>query len=179
MRYNLDDYETVDDRIQRFYADHPDGRIVTYEVTEEADRARGYFVVRAQIFTDHEDQHANCPKATGLAFEIEGTSGANVTSSLENCETSAIGRALANGGYSSSKKGRASREEMEKVQRGPVPRSEPTIPDGFDKKVAACVSLDELEELWKSAVTGGFSALIKENFSARKKEIQDGQVEKA
>jgi len=179
MRYNLDDYETVDDRIQRFYADHPDGRIVTYEVTEEADRARGYFVVRAQIYTDHEDQHANCPKATGLAFEIEGTSGANVTSSLENCETSAIGRALANGGYSSSKKGRASREEMEKVQRGPVPRSEPTIPDGFDKKVAACVSLDELEELWKSAVTGGFSALIKENFSARKKEIQDGQVEKA
>ena len=179
MRYNLDDYETVDDRIQRFYADHPDGRIVTYEVTDEADRARGYFVVRAQIYTDHEDQHANCPKATGLAFEIEGTSGANVTSSLENCETSAIGRALANGGYSSSKKGRASREEMEKVQRGPVPRSEPTIPDGFDKKVAACVSLDELEELWKSAVTGGFSALIKENFSARKKEIQDGQVEKA
>ena len=179
MRYNLDDYETVDDRIQRFYADHPDGRIVTYEVTEEADRARGYFVVRAQIYTDHEDQHANCPKATGLAFEIEGTSGANVTSSLENCETSAIGRALANGGYSSSKKGRASREEMEKVQRGPVPRSEPTIPDGFDKKVAACVSLDELEELWKSAVTEGFSALIKENFSARKKEIQDGQVEKA
>ena len=179
MRYNLDDYETVDDRIQRFYADHPDGRIVTYEVTEEADRARGYFVVRAQIYTDHEDQHANCPKATGLAFEIEGTSGANVTSSLENCETSAIGRAVTNGGYSSQKKGRASREEMEKVQRGPVPRREPTIPDGFDKKVAACVSLDELEELWKSAVTGGFSALIKENFSARKKEIQDGQVEKA
>lgn len=179
MRYNLDDYETVDDRIQRFYADHPDGRIVTFEVTDEADRARGYFVVRAQIFTDHEDQHANCPKATGLAFEIEGTSGANVTSSLENCETSAIGRALANAGYSSSKKGRASREEMEKVQRGPVPRSEPTVPEGFDVRIGACESLDDLEKLWKSAVEGGFSGTVKELFSTRKKEIQNGQAKKA
>jgi hypothetical protein len=40
---------------------------------------------------------------------------ANQSSALENCETSAIGRALANAGYSGNK--RTSREEMEKVQR--------------------------------------------------------------
>ena len=28
-RFNLNDYETVEDRIKRFYAEHPDGRILT------------------------------------------------------------------------------------------------------------------------------------------------------
>jgi hypothetical protein len=44
---------------------------------------------------------------------------ANKTSALENCETSAIGRALANMGLSGDQ--RASREEMAKVQRGVAP----------------------------------------------------------
>jgi hypothetical protein len=59
-------------------------------------------------------------KATGHAFEIDGENGmANKTSALENCETSAIGRALANCGYGGDK--RVSREEMAKVERGVQP----------------------------------------------------------
>ena len=174
MRYNLDDYETVDERIQRFYKDHPDGRIVSYELSSEDDRARGYFVVRAQVFMDHEDQHMGCPRASGLAFEIEGTSGANVTSSLENCETSAIGRALANAGYSSSKKGRASREEMEKVQRGPVQAPAVAVPDGFVESIRTESSVEKLKELWKTSVEGGFSDQVIREVQDRKKELQDG-----
>jgi hypothetical protein len=49
-----------------------------------------------------------------LAEETVQGRGVNATSALENCETSAIGRALANAGYATKGK-RASREEMSKV----------------------------------------------------------------
>jgi hypothetical protein len=52
-----------------------------------------------------------------LAEETVQGRGVNATSALENCETSAIGRALANAGYATKGK-RASREEMGKVAKG-------------------------------------------------------------
>jgi hypothetical protein len=54
-----------------------------------------------------------------LAFEIDGAGMANKTSALENAETSAIGRCLANANYSGDK--RVTREEMNKVNRGVSP----------------------------------------------------------
>lgn len=109
-QFNLADYETVEERIRRFYADNPDGRIMTQNLTTEADRAAATWIVQAFVFTS-----GDLPKASGLAFEVDGVGMANKTSALENAETSAIGRALANAGYSGNK--RASREEMEKVAR--------------------------------------------------------------
>lgn len=170
-QFNLDDYETVEERIKRFYADWPDGRIVAYEMSEPSDRDKGYWVVRAQVFMDHEDQHMMCPKATGLAFEIEGTAGANKTSSLENAETSAIGRALANAGYSGNK--RASREEMEKVGRGPVPTApEPEVPVAFLISVDAAVSVEELQGLWNDAVKAGYSNQVTKIVGKKKRELE-------
>jgi hypothetical protein len=113
--FNLADYETVEERIRRFYADNPDARIITRNITSESDRERRTWVVEATVYLNKEDQDSMNPKATGLAFEIDGTGGANKTSALENAETSAIGRALANANYSGNK--RATREEMEKVAR--------------------------------------------------------------
>jgi hypothetical protein len=179
MRYNLEDYETVEERIFRWYSDNPEGRIHTAEVTSAADRARGYWVVRAEVFEDHHDQHADCPKGVGHAFEIEGTSGANVTSSLENCETSAIGRALANAGYSSSKKGRASREEMEKVKRGPVQAAPVEVPEGFVESIRGESSIEKLKALWKTSVDGGFSDQVIEEVQNRKKELGNGEAKEA
>jgi len=69
-----------------------------------------------------EDQRLGCPTSTGYAFEVDGGYGANKTSALENCETSAIGRALANMGLHGNK--RASREEMSKVERGVTPKAD-------------------------------------------------------
>lgn len=114
--FNLADYETVEERIKRFFEIHPDGRIITDNVSTDLDRASKIWVVKASIYVSAEEQ-ANCTKkSTGYAFEIDGTAGANRTSALENAETSAIGRALANMNLSGNK--RSSRVEMEKVQRG-------------------------------------------------------------
>lgn len=114
-RFSLEDYETVESRIKRFYADWPDGRIVTENETIPEYRAEKIWVVRALVFLSGEDVERGCPKASGLAYEVDSASGPQASSALEVCETSAIGRALANAGYSGNK--RASREEMEKVQR--------------------------------------------------------------
>lgn len=126
-RFSLDDYETVEQRLKRFLQDNPDGRVITDNLTTPEDRSVSTWVVRASIYLTAGDQAADLPKASGLAFEIDGGAGANSTSALENAETSAIGRALANAGYSGNK--RASREEMEKVERGQdwLARAEQTL----------------------------------------------------
>ena len=113
VRFNLADYELVEDRLARAMKEFPDLRIVTEEATSPEDRARGYFIVRSAVFLNAAEQADGLPKATGWAFEIEGTAGANQTAALENAETSSLGRALkqAFGG-----KG-VTRQEMEKVQR--------------------------------------------------------------
>lgn len=117
--FNPADYETVAERIARFYKDFPDGRIVTKNITQAHDRAISTWVVQAWVYLSSEDQARGLPKATGLAFEIDGAGMANKTSALENAETSAIGRSLANANYSGDK--RVTREEMNKVNRGVTP----------------------------------------------------------
>ena len=120
--FNLADYELVETRISKFYSLYEDGRIQTENMSTKEDREKGIWVVKARLYTTQEDQRLGLPKATGYAFEVDGGYGANKTSALENCETSAIGRALANMALHGSK--RASREEMAKVERDVSPASQ-------------------------------------------------------
>ena len=108
--FNLNDYETVEERLAKFVADYPDFRIAT-ELESMADNR---FIVKAYLYRTFADGVAF---STGYAEEKVTDRGVNSTSALENCETSAIGRALANAGYAAKGK-RASREEMAKVNRG-------------------------------------------------------------
>jgi len=117
--FSLQDYETVEERIKRFYKDNPDGRILTDNITTLQDRQVATWVTKSYVYLTGDDQEKGLPKATGLAFEIDSSKGPQATSALEVCETSSIGRALANSGYSGNK--RASRTEMEKVARGKTP----------------------------------------------------------
>jgi hypothetical protein len=115
--FNLEDYETVEERLVKFWKDHPDGRIDTLLVDATLQR----FIIKASVYRTEVDAQA---WTTGYAEETVSTRGVNSTSALENCETSAIGRALANAGYVTKGK-RPSREEMSKVKAAePKPFSE-------------------------------------------------------
>jgi hypothetical protein len=105
--FNLADYETVEVRLEKFIKEHNDFRIATELEVVERDR----YIVKAYLFKTSSDSVA---WATGYAEEKITDRGVNSTSALENCETSAIGRALANAGYAAKGK-RPSREEMTKV----------------------------------------------------------------
>lgn len=113
--FNLEDYETVEVRLEKFIKDFPDFRVETELVSFQNDR----YIVKAWIYRTFAD---STPFSSGLAEETISSRGVNATSALENCETSAIGRALANAGYASKGK-RPSKEEMVKVTRAKL--SEP------------------------------------------------------
>lgn len=105
------DYVPVSERLEHFYTDHPSGRVLTSIIEHDAES--GFVLIRAEIYRQQEDA---VPSATGHAFENRSEGYVNKTSYIENCETSATGRALALLGYE-IKRGIASREEMEKTER--------------------------------------------------------------
>jgi len=155
-RFNLADYETVEERLKRFYTDNPDGRILTENETVPEYRAEKIWVIKAIVFLNGEDVERGCPKATGYAFEIDGTGMANQSSALENCETSAIGRALANAGYSGNK--RTTREEMEKVARF----EEKAKQIDWLAEAEKLQNVDQLRVLWAEASKQGASPEVLE-----------------
>ena len=137
MGFNLDDYEPVAARLDRWLADKLAGytaskndypRVLTRMVSEPG---ADICVIRAELWLGEN------LIATGYAEEIRDTwsekKTVNATSHVENCETSAIGRALANCGMAGSDMTkRPSREEMSKVQRT---SNGPAVERGTDPKM--------------------------------------------
>ena len=115
-KFNLDNYETVEDRLKAFWIENPKARINTEIVHITQDGT--CVTIRAEIYKMEVDAR---PVTTGIAQETKGQGGfANADAWMENCETSAIGRALANWKYQGSTKPRPSREEMSKVVNKPA-----------------------------------------------------------
>jgi hypothetical protein len=133
MGFNLDDYEPVAARLDRWLNakiagyeastnDYP--RVLTRMVSEPG---ADICVIRAELWLGEQ------LIATGYAEEVRGAGNVNRTSHVENCETSAIGRALANCGMAGSDMSkRPSREEMSKVQRT---SNGPAVERGVDPKM--------------------------------------------
>jgi len=109
LPFQLDGYARVADRISLFYERFPMGRIETALI----DRSERGVVFRAAVYRGPDERR---PAATGWAAEREGDGEINTVACLENAETSAVGRALANLGFTASKH-RPSAEEMAKVDR--------------------------------------------------------------
>ncbi len=107
MAFDLSNYETVDERLHKWWKEFPDGRLETEVV--EASNTR--FIVICKLYRTEADPK---PYATGIASETVTDRGVNANFALPNCETSAIGRAISNAGLSAKGK-RPSREEMASV----------------------------------------------------------------
>ena len=118
----LPDYAPVAERVRLFYERHPDGRIVTELVGRNAREV----LFRASVYRTAVERE---PAATGWACEREGDGEVNTTSCLENAETSAVGRALANLGFLAGR-ARTSAEEIAKAARARarVPNDGPPQP---------------------------------------------------
>lgn len=152
---NLDNYEPVDERIARFKADHPNFRVLTEE-SHDGEPGATRWIVKASIWRDAEN--TGMPDGTGYAFEIDGQGMTQRTAALETCETSAIGRALANLGYAGNRK--VTREEMIK----------PAVAQ-FEDRVAAAQSEAELRSIWVEAQAQGLEKRIQGAVNKRKAEV--------
>ena len=117
--FNLNEYQTVQERVEIFRQLHPTGRIVNEIVLINEKEV----VMKSSVYLDVTDAN---PVAVDFAQENVAAKGVNSTSWVENCATSAAGRALALLGGGMSPKGKKpSREEMAKVENNtPKPATE-------------------------------------------------------
>jgi hypothetical protein len=155
MAFNLADYETVESRLEKFWKDYPDGRISTELEVCEAHR----YVVKAYLYRTFLDQVAF---STGYAEEKDTDRGVNSTSALENCETSSLGRALANGGYA-AKGRRPSREEMQKVSMGSpntVKTEKPILKEKYPEPVKDAWTIENPKDVQEVVQVEGAPSLI-------------------
>jgi hypothetical protein len=106
MRFNPDEYITVHERIEKFYAKFPQGRIITTIIQHNEET--GFVLMRAEVYREPDDALA---AATGHAYELRSAGHVQAGSYVEVCETSSVGRALALLGFE-VRRGVASREEV-------------------------------------------------------------------
>jgi hypothetical protein len=137
MGFDLSNYEDVDTRIHRFWESHPNGRIST-DIVYQGHNSEGQLkqvIIRARVW---KDKTSGKPDAVDFAEELFGSSPVNRSSFIENCSTSAIGRALATLGM--SKKGaRPSTSEMTKADRVIAKEVDPwAIIDEPDLSIPTC-----------------------------------------
>jgi hypothetical protein len=137
--FDLSMYETVDQRLEKFWAKYPDGSIITEMVAYKDDR----YIFKASVYKTYADV---LPFATGYAEETVSGRGVNSTSACENAESSAIGRALHTGGISKHSEGkpRPSAEEMAKVKA----KQDKPLPNTFAEKLADKITVEKEDDPW-------------------------------
>lgn len=102
---DLKDYVEVPDRIVKFYERFPEGSLRSQLIVDDGKRV----VIKALAYRSPEDKHPG----TGHAEEVRGDGPVNKTSAVENCETSAWGRAIVSVGILAKGEKVASKEEVE------------------------------------------------------------------
>lgn len=150
--FNLDEYQTVQERIDLFWEKYPEGRLSADLIFH----SESQFIVRTEVFLDKNDLH---PATVDFAEERVGSSNVNKTSALENCVTSSYGRSIADlGGIFSPKGKKPSREEMQKVERAAI---------DYLSKANAESNIDKLREIYKDARSKNVSDDVLKKIEAR------------
>jgi hypothetical protein len=113
MANALEGYESVAERIEKFWMKWPNGRIDSKIIFQDGSR----YIVQTDLYRDVNDL---VPFSTDFAEEIRSSSN---RFPMENCTTSSIGRVLHTGGISKFSDGlpRPSFEEMRRVRLEAVP----------------------------------------------------------
>jgi hypothetical protein len=141
----LDNYEPVADRISKFWAMYPLGRLHTEIVLINETE----IVIKASAFTDRDDPR---PAAIDFAQETRGSSNINKQSFIENCSTSALGRVLATLNFQPKRDGKAvrpSREEMKAVSKASVASTKDYLSLATVEALAG--NLEALRAIYKEA----------------------------
>jgi hypothetical protein len=175
-KFNLENYETVEDRLKVFWKENPEGRIFTEVVHETEDGS--CVTIRAFVYKNEGDSN---PISTGIAQETKGQGGfANTDAWVENCETSAIGRALANWKYQGSNKPRPSQQEMSKVVKS-TPKVEEELTFDVGEPVNNAQEINEIikgmepdDKLMKKYKKTAYDKMIADGFS---KDVNDWSEE--
>jgi len=133
------EYQTVALRVQKFREQHPDWSIITALISRDAETV----VMLASVMNEQ-----NRIIATGHAEEFRNASQINSTSALENCETSAIGRALAAAGFGGTEFASAN-----EVQNAIHQQSKPNTPDlkPIIQSLEQAKNVSELQNNFKTA----------------------------
>ena len=142
--FNLSEYQTVQERIDLFWLKYPNGRLYTELVSFTPDQV----VFKAEVYANKDDVY---PMAVDYAEERLGSSPVNKTSFLENCSSSATGRALSLLGHEFSPKAkRPSQAEMSKVQR----LSTPEVARNWQTALDSINDIEGLRSLYNEAKQG-------------------------
>ena len=167
------EYVTVPQRVQGFWNACPDGRIsVEWLVLE-----RDFCVCRASIHVAGE------LVAQGTAFEERAQKGVNSTSFIENCETSAIGRALGVFGIGSVESIASAEEVAAAVQKQDADKArvngqQKALAQARQKALQAGVTDAEMFEALQAEIPGKRTTEYSPSEAARAVQIIEGLVRK-
>ena len=133
MAIDLENYNTVPERVEAFFAKYPDGRLrqVSYELVVVGQQT--YLIYTAAAMRDKDDT----TPGLGTAWEpVPGKTPYTRDSEMQNAETSAWGRAIIAVGAADSRKGIASREDVQ--NRQPVQRKRTFADEARDELRKVC-----------------------------------------
>lgn len=136
------EYAEVNQRIKAFRMIYPLGTIETALIKCED----GICIMRAEVMI--KEENGMRVLGTGTAYEKEGSSFINNTSYIENCETSAVGRALGMAGFGIDTSVRSAEETLNaELQQGAEKVITKTMADALNKSIENANIKDEIVEL--------------------------------
>jgi hypothetical protein len=142
--FNLSEYQTVQERVDLFWSRYDKGRFNLELISITPDQV----VFKAEVYLHKDDLY---PATVDYAEERLGSSPVNKTSFVENCATSALGRAISMlGGEFSPKGKRPSQNEMSKVQR----LSQPEAARNWNSALDNINDIEGLRSLYNEAKQG-------------------------
>lgn len=162
------DYAEVNQRVKAFRICYPDGIITTDIVSLE----NGIVTMKATVMNGE-----GGIIATGYAQEKEDSSYINKTSYIENCETSAVGRALGFCGFGIDTS-IASYEEVANAMENQKPKAEELDKTLLEKAKSLNIELEKLAKYLKKDVKELTNADLKKSIDQKIKALAEKQAEK-